>query len=379
MIVFYYGVKSFQNCKLGGGFFRGGAALRKILIVGVLFFVVITGTRVAYMFTREPARNLIYKALSLLPNKDEFVFVVLGDNKNSISTFGKMMEKINKDSQVSFVINTGDMVFDGSPIKYDFLVHQLRKLKKPLLTVPGNHDVADHGVENYLKIFGPLYYSFHVGPAYFIMLDNSNEKDIDPYQMKWFKKELQRARSFKYKFVFFHVPIFDPRVKAQPGHSMKDVKNAKKLLSILKEYGVTMVFCGHIHGYFRGSWDGVPYVITGGAGAELVGLNPNHYFYHYIKVHVSNLGVKYDLVRIKSPDFNLMDRLGAFIWLYTYSFIVINYWVVLLIIGLFVLFSMLMYGEERKLFLKLLVIFKNSRILNAVMKVSRKIGKTFEK
>ncbi len=353
--------------------------MRKILIVIVLIFVFVTGIKVAFLFTKEPAENIIYKSLLSIPKRNDFTFVVLGDNKNSISTFGKIIEKINRDHEVNFVVNTGDMVFDGSPIKYNFLVHQIKKLKKPILTVPGNHDVADHGVENYLHIFGPLYYSFHVGPAYFIMLDNSNERSVDPYQMKWLESELQKAKFYKYRFVFFHVPIFDPRSKRQPGHSMKDVKNAKELLSVLREGNVTMIFCGHIHGYFEGKWNGVPYVITGGAGAELVGLDPNHYFYHYIKVHISNKGINYELVKVESPDFNIIDRLGAFLWLYTYSFVVINYWVILLAISIFVLFSILIYGEEKKILLKTLIIMRESKFVKTISVISKKIGKVFEK
>ena len=234
-------------------------------------------------------------------------------------------------------------------------------------------------MENYLEIFGPIYYSFHVGPAYFIVLNNSNERDVDPYQMEWLKKELENSQRYKYRFVFFHVPIFDPRVKRQPGHSMKDLKNAKELLEVLKNGKVTMVFCGHIHGYFRGNWDGVPYIITGGAGAELVGLNPSHYFYHYIKVHVSENSVNYELVKIKSPDFNVIDRIGAFLWLYTYSFVVINYYVVMFVVGLFVLLSILLYGKERKILLKPLYAIKDSKIVRFISKISYKIGKIFEK
>ena len=311
-----------------------------------------------------------------MKDEDEFTFVVMGDNKNSVSTFGNIIEAINEDNEVKFVVNTGDMVFDGSPVKYNFLLKQIRKLRKPFLTVPGNHDVEDHGVENYLRIFGPLYYSFHVGPAYFIVLDNSNEKRIDPYQMEWLREELMKSQNYRYRFVFMHVPIFDPRVRKQPGHSMRDVKNAKEVVSILKEYNVTMVFTGHIHGYFEGRWDGVPFIISGGGGAELMGLDPDHYFYHYIKVHVSESGVEYEVVKLKSPDFNVVDRVGAFIWLYTFSLIVINYWVIMLILGLFVLFSLIVHGNEREMLLKVVKYVRNRKVVRLLEKISKKIGKS---
>jgi hypothetical protein len=57
-----------------------------------------------------------------------------------------------------------------------------------------------------------------------------------------------------------------------------------KLAALFRRYHVTHVFAGHIHSYFSGNWDGVPYTITGGAGAPLYGTDSQHYFYHYLMV-----------------------------------------------------------------------------------------------
>lgn len=322
--------------------------------------------------------NLIYKNIKVLENSDiksDFVFAVIGDNKNSISTFGKIIKRINQDPEIKFVINTGDMVFDGNLIKYNFYLKQIKQLNVPLLTVPGNHDVADNGVENYLKIFGPLYYSFHLDQAYFIILNNSNEKEVDPFQMEWLKNELKNSQSYKFRFVFMHVPLYDPRVENQPGHSMKNIDNAKQLLQLFKQYEVTMFFTGHIHGYFSGNWDGVPFIITGGAGAELVGLDPNHYFYHYIKIYVGKDFVKYDLIKLDSPDFNLVDRIFAFIWLYMYSFIVINFWTIMLVISFFVIVILTINSKLSILLKQVWKVVKESKIAKIMIKSSRIIRK----
>jgi len=327
-----------------------------LILLGVI--IVISTFKYVYPFFHESERDLIYKSLTSLKTStstSNFSFAVVGDNKNSISTFRRIINSINSDLDIKFVVNTGDMVFDGSPVKYNFYLKQIKKFKIPVLIVPGNHDVEDHGVENYIEIFGPLYYSFHLGEAYFIILNNSNEERIDSYQMWWLREELEKSKTYRYRFLFMHVPIYDPRLKydQQPGHSMKDLENAKKLLSLIENYNVTMIFAGHIHGYFKGYWEKVPYIITGGAGAELFGVDPNHYFYHYIKVNVSEEGVNYELIKLRSPDFNVIDRIGAFLWLYLYSFVVTNYWAILLALSLFIFGSMLIHGKERKLLIKL--------------------------
>ncbi|OAA30040.1 metallophosphoesterase [Kosmotoga arenicorallina S304] len=300
----------------------------------------------------ESVKDVIYKSVeSIDASTAEFSFVVLGDNKNSVSTYGKIINEINKKPDIKFVMNTGDLVFDGSLTKFNYFLKQISKLNKPFLPVVGNHDVADGGMNNYVDFFGPLYYSFDVGEAYFIVLDDSNEEGIDLWQMNWLKNQLEISKRYKYTFVFLHVPLFDPRLpdEKQPGHSLKDVNNAAEILELLKKYDVTMIFAGHIHGYFKGKWDDVPYTITGGAGAELVGLSKEHYFYHYIVVQVNEKGVKYEVVKVDSPDFNIVDRLGAFLWLYLYSFVVINYWWIVLSIGLIIFIFLLSRDFKKQL------------------------------
>jgi len=50
------------------------------------------------------------------------------------------------------------------------------------------------------------------------------------------------------------------------------------------------VFTGHIHSYYAGDWDGVPYTISGGGGGHLAGKNPEHSFYHFLRVRVADDG-----------------------------------------------------------------------------------------
>nr|WP_296906068.1 metallophosphoesterase [Thermotoga sp.] len=96
------------------------------------------------------------------------------------------MSAVDEEPDVSFAINTGDMVFDGSVFKWGLYLKQLKKFKVPVLHVPGNHDPADN-LGNYLKIFGPLHYSFHAGNSYFTVLNSVNEERVDSYQLAWLK------------------------------------------------------------------------------------------------------------------------------------------------------------------------------------------------
>ncbi len=175
-----------------------------------------------------------------------------GDNKNSITTFNNLIKRLNAED-ILFAMDIGDLVEDGEREKFRFFLNQIRKLNKPLLTAIGNHELREGGRANYYDIFGRFYYSFTVGNAYFVVLDDANEKSIDPWQMQWLKDELKKSLRYKYRFVFMHVPLYDPRRTGfRIAHNLKDTRFARQLNALFDRYNITMLFASHIHAYYRG-------------------------------------------------------------------------------------------------------------------------------
>jgi hypothetical protein len=230
---------------------------------------------------------------------NEFSFVVMGDSRNSIETFNKLMMKINNEDSL-FSINLGDFIINGDAFQYKFYINQIGKLDKPSLNAVGNHEIRKaNGRENYKKYFGEYYYSFIIGNTYFIVLDNA-DYTIDSKQMEWLKKELSKSKNYKYRFVFAHVPLYDPRRgDYEVGHSMTDINQIKEINTLLDYYDVTMMFASHIHAYYKGMWGKTPYIISGGAGAKLRETDPSHNFYHYIKVKISDAEVEYNIIKVE--------------------------------------------------------------------------------
>ncbi|HHD92529.1 MAG TPA: metallophosphoesterase [Candidatus Portnoybacteria bacterium] len=282
-------------------------------------------------------------------NKNNFSFIVFGDNKNSITTFNQLIKKVNQEKAL-FSIDVGDLTEDGEKEKFRFFINQIKKAQHPFLTVIGNHGLRENGRANYYNFFGRFYYSFTIGQNYFIILDDANETNIDPWQLNWLKNELQKSQKYQHRFIFMHVPLYDPRdanSTIKIAHCLSDKKFAHQLNNLFDQYNVTMVFASHIHSYFRGYWGKTPYIITGGAGAELAGTNPKHYFYHYIRVNVSSQGVKYQVIKLKSPPFELLDQLSHDIWIYFYSFLTIHFLDLLIIIFLIYFGFYLMFIEDK--------------------------------
>ena len=237
---------------------------------------------------------------------NDFTFAVFGDNKGNYSIFEPLLRDIAQDREILFAIDVGDLVSGGKRGQYRRFLKQVQKdLAIPFLTAIGNHDLNNGSDNNYREIFGPTYYAFQVGQRYFIVLDATTESGFDKVELQWLQNELKKAQTSRSCFVFMHVPPLDPR--GNGFHKCLPEKDARDLLHLFRFYKVSHLFAGHIHGYFSGVWEGVPYTITGGAGGKLQGSDPQHFFHHYMKVHVNN--GKVDMVVRRIDAENLILRL----------------------------------------------------------------------
>jgi hypothetical protein len=242
---------------------------------------------------------------------EDFKFAVFGDNRGNRSVFEPLLRDIDKSKEMAFAIDVGDLVSIGKrgPFR-SFLRKVQENLTIPLVTAIGNHDIDKNSSSIYQEIFGPTYYAFQVGQSYFIVLDATTETGFNKVERQWLENELKKSQTFQARFVFMHVPAFDPR--GNDSSEFVQQKDWKDLLALFRHYKITHLFASHLHGYFSGVWEGVPYTITGGAGGRLRGTDPQHFFYHYIKVHISKGQVQTMVMRIDSegtmgPVFDILE------------------------------------------------------------------------
>jgi hypothetical protein len=248
--------------------------------------------------------DLNYQALETMANRYQdgpLTFAFLGDSKNS-PIFQQVVRALNSDTSVQFAIISGDLVLYPEGDTFKSFLRQRRELEIPSLSLPGNHDVAFGAMDLYYHIFGRMYYSFVLADSKFILLDNSNEKNLGPEQEAWLEKELQDGQQYTNRFVFMHVPLWDPRdkpgVMVRYAHSMKDPDVARRLEDLFLKYKVTTLFASHIHAYYETNLRGLPTIISGGGGAELAGKDPKHTYYHYVRVTVNRDQVRTEVVKL---------------------------------------------------------------------------------
>jgi 3',5'-cyclic AMP phosphodiesterase CpdA len=249
-----------------------------------------------------PARDWNLRQVERLqaPKGGTLSFAVLGDNRSNPAVFEHVLKDMAGDQSLAFAIDVGDMVDQGTLAQFDEFFKQIRSADRlPFLTLPGNHDLGkDQDLTLYRKIFGPDYYAFYLGDHYFITLNNNLHTGLGEAQMAWLEDELKKSQAFKTRLVFLHVPLSDPR-GGEKHHCLPEAAG-RQLAALFRQYRVSHIFAGHIHSYFSGAWDGVPYTITGGAGAPLYGTDPKHFFHHYLRVALQEGKVHVEVQRIKA-------------------------------------------------------------------------------
>ncbi len=224
-----------------------------------------------------------------------FVFVVIGDTRDNDKVFLSLLDK-TKSFDPLFIVNVGDFVNSGTTKQYDHYSQSVADFGIPILNVAGNHDVKS-GKSVFQRYIGNLNWYFDYGAYRFIALDNSTgvfTKEAEAFAGKYITSE-------KTCFVFFHCP---PPYERWAVHSMSGtMKTARTaaIISKIEEGKSAAVFMGHLHMYDENKIGGVPYIISGGGGAEL---NKKYGFgipeHGFVIVRVSGEGISHEWVGMDS-------------------------------------------------------------------------------
>ena len=275
------------------------AVILGLIILGLLAF---TGAGLAADSAALPAKDWNLRQIERLqpPAGATLTFAVLGDNCSNSEVFGRVLRQLDRDPSLTFAIDVGDMVVRGTLEQFVDFFKQIEPYGRlPFLTAAGNHEVGkDQDPTLYREIFGPDYYAFSLKDDYFIVVNDAGPDGVGEAQWRWLEGELKKSQAYKTRLVFLHTPLFDPR--GGENHHCLPEAAGRRLSALFLQYHVTHVFAGHIHSYFSGNWDGVPYTITAGAGAPLYGTDPKHFFYHYLKVTLQEGEVHVEVQPIKA-------------------------------------------------------------------------------
>jgi 3',5'-cyclic AMP phosphodiesterase CpdA len=239
----------------------------------------------------------IEKIESLTSTSSEINILTFGDTKDGIKILKNLINSANKENY-DFAIYTGDSVRYGDYHLFKDFASIMSNLKRPYVTVMGNHEYYNDDGENYSKFYGKNNYSFVYKDMAIISFDDANPNSwrID---WKWLKKEVQKYNNdpkIDLILLAMHIPPVDPR---PDGYHCLNKFYQSRLLDAIKNSKVKLIVSGHIHLYWYGDWNGFKVLITGGAGAPLYAGPKDGGFYHYTIVHIKNGNITVSLKKVK--------------------------------------------------------------------------------
>ncbi|MDX9753004.1 MAG: alkaline phosphatase [bacterium] len=269
----------------------GFQAMHEIELTGLkpetdYFYQVVSKTEAG-----ETIESEIYNFKTAVNADSAFAFTVFSDTQTNPPVWSTIAEKAWGE-RPNFAIHSGDIVGTGSN-KDQWVNHFLKPghvfmSRIPVYAIMGNHD-QDHAYY-YQYIANPApeyYYTFTYGNAQFFLVDSNRPLEAGGEIYKWLESELQKSKA-TWKFVVHHHSTYSSDENdygnAYVSRSRQGDPEVQPLIPLLEQYGVDIVFVGHIHDYER-TWpiyknkvdpeNGVIYLQTGGCGGGLENYAPS--------------------------------------------------------------------------------------------------------
>lgn len=187
----------------------------------------------------------------------------VADIQDGVDRFGDLVDRMNQDPSLRFVLGGGDLVHRGDPDEYTAVLDHFARLNVPFYTTQGNHELWQDDA-TWQHLFGVRNLHFDYRGVHVTLVDSSNAT-LDPSVYDRLDGWLAAGAGSLHLFGT-HIPPFDP-VGARNG-SFRSRHEAAKLYAALADAGVDLVLLGHIHSYYAFNVAGIPSYIAGGGGAS---------------------------------------------------------------------------------------------------------------
>jgi 3',5'-cyclic AMP phosphodiesterase CpdA len=204
----------------------------------------------------------------------------------SIPTLEVILERLSQ-LELDCLLLPGDLTQHGEIENHRWLAHRLAQLPYPVYLVPGNHDVPQiegntqriglADFSRYYSNFGyadpnQLYYTAELQPGLRLIGLNSNYFDasgdqigyLDAEQLEWLRQTLAQAPQ-DFHLVMIHHNLVEhlPGQSTHPLGRRYMLSNAPQVRSVLQEFGVQLVFTGHLHAQDIACENGLYDITTG--------------------------------------------------------------------------------------------------------------------
>lgn len=205
----------------------------------------------------------------------------LANRNNDLSQFklrflpdlNTTVEKYRSEGKKVYGLTLGDMTWDQYwySNRYDLSKYliTIKSVDLPIFNCTGNHDNNPYCADDwqaeqaYKDIIGPTYYSFNLGNAHYIVLDNiqyintgasqgtigkrNYNKKLTEDQLSWLKKDLATVTDKNAPlFVAMHAQLY-ANPTSLPQKNTISMSGGSTLVNYLKEFTNAHVITGHTH------------------------------------------------------------------------------------------------------------------------------------
>lgn len=261
-----------------------------------------------------------------------FTFAVIGDTEARPHINFRLSELVWAE-RPSFVLLLGDLTDGGQrPHKFEWNHEYFQGIgalaaRIPFFPVLGNGESDQHWYARYHRLpdLGDAY-TFRYGDVEFFMLNSNIRADFAPggRQYTWLEEKLKASTAGRKVVCHHHAPYSsdeDDYGNSWEGASDMGDLAVRRITPLYEQYGVDVVFFGHLHTYQRllpmtterlDTRNGVTYVQAGGGGGNLEDFAPTHTWFsgktyrghHYMTVSVT--GTRMEL-RMYDTEGDLRD------------------------------------------------------------------------
>jgi hypothetical protein len=142
------------------------------------------------------------------------------------------------------------------------------------------------------------------GGVHFVALDNVSQKGFGTDQLAWLSKDLDAARaspSLRHILVGMHEPLAHNGVTTHgmDGDGEQAIADSEAALDLFVKAKVSLLLASHAHQFATFTQGGIPGYITGGLGAPLDHVGPEHAFHHFLQLDVSDAQSQVTVVRFE--------------------------------------------------------------------------------
>ncbi len=168
-------------------------------------------------------------------SSDTVQFAVISDTHCNYDELKDVINNINKQNSLSFVICCGDITNRGTASEFQWYWNQAKKSDYPIITVIGNHDYLANGKLVYTRMFGDSNFTFQVGSYNFVVFDDVVwENDNKSPDFNWLKQQFPEK---KHNILITHIPEWLNEVD----------EYQQQFDSILNKNNLIAAIYGHLH------------------------------------------------------------------------------------------------------------------------------------